>query len=656
MKTPLFCTIMLAVLSLLMIPQQAQAQAAYGISAVGYDSSARRVYGYSATYLDYYAGYYYDPAVQGELYWMYNNEVPLDSGYSEGFADWIPAEVWTQTGSYLPKTTYSVYSNHFVRAYYYYSYCSGFSAGCYSDPFGFGNYFGNPGGGGSYGWPGFGYNPYIYVGSQRLYLGSTGVSITTPADDPCANAISADGFDAAGTPCTAPNPQPTPTPTPAVDNIELSVSPETLSPTGTVGPSEARVVVKTTPGNRNVTITIQQIPNTGGHMDQYHTPTTRPAIKIAAKQGTTDANGFFETKYYASHISGQLKVTATSGDKSTDVTTFIAVLGLQELGPGANYNLIGFAGNLAHPEGTNHWGTPEANTGLQQIADDYKNRYYSASHYPDDERISYNDQSLPWGGKFDLDKRWLNTARSEHAEHRVGINCDVRANNIPPDRWAEVKQIFFLRGSTDTNDETNTNRPHWHLRFLFGRQQSRAQRSPQDYVPEALTSALDRETGDDEWQYWTNRIMAAQALGQQQTLNEAKAFERSLFSSAEYLSLNRSDEDYVTDLYAAYLLREPDTDGYNTWLTTLRDYNAQGLNGREYLLQGFENSDEFSFLISDLTGTPPVSTCDRVAEQNCNDIDGLWDSNDCTCRSLYVPPPDKEPCPPGMYCPPQYDQ
>jgi len=137
MKRSIFCAITLAALWLLLSPQRAQAQYAYGLSDAGYDVNTRQVFGYSATWLDYYAGYYYDPAVEGELYWQYDSEVPLDSGYEVGYADIIPAEVWTQTSVYRAQTTYSVYSNHFVIAYYYYSYCDGFASGCYADPFGF---------------------------------------------------------------------------------------------------------------------------------------------------------------------------------------------------------------------------------------------------------------------------------------------------------------------------------------------------------------------------------------------------------------------------------------------------------------------------------------------------------------------------------------
>ncbi len=206
MNKSIFYPVALLGLCFLLTPQQAHAQSVsgYGISAVGYNSVTREIFGYSATYLDYGTGFYYDPAVKGELYWQFDNEVPLDQGYSQGFSDWIPAQVWTYSLFYRPRTRYEVYSAHYVIAYYYYGYCSGFTSGCYSDPYLYSGFLGGNYGG-FFGFPGFGFNPGYYAGSLRYVLGTTGVSITTPDDEAC---LSGASFDASGTPCTKPPPQP----------------------------------------------------------------------------------------------------------------------------------------------------------------------------------------------------------------------------------------------------------------------------------------------------------------------------------------------------------------------------------------------------------------------------------------------------------------
>ena len=115
-KLLLVCT-MILVWSLGLMVSEAKAQVAYGISIVRYDNSARFVDGYSGTALDYYAGYYYDPVVRGSLYRTDMNETDLDTGYAEGYADLIPAEVYLFTTNYVEGRTYCTFSQHIVRAY-----------------------------------------------------------------------------------------------------------------------------------------------------------------------------------------------------------------------------------------------------------------------------------------------------------------------------------------------------------------------------------------------------------------------------------------------------------------------------------------------------------------------------------------------------------
>jgi hypothetical protein len=125
--------------------------------------------------------------------------------------------------------------------------------------------------------------------------------------------------------------------------------------------------------------------------------------------------------------------------------------------------------------------------------------------------------------------------------------------------------------------------------------------------------------------------------GKDQKLAQARALARALFQSGEYLSLNRSDEDFVTDLYAAYLEREPDEGGYNFWLSILRDDNANGRDGREHLLQGFEYSTEFANVVDSIVMTT-TAACDATQEQSCYDSGGNWDAGTCSCT---IPP---DPC------------
>ncbi len=206
MKQRFLFSVIIAGLFILFSSAQTFAGEIVGISIVGYDRQSREVFGYSGTWLDFDAAYYYDPAVQGELYWQFNNEVPLDNGYSEGFGV-FPAQVWLYSAQYLPLTVYSTYSNHFVIAYYYYCYDYCYYNYWY-DPFRF-NFFEGGDFGGWYFLEQPDFYPYCYVYSREIYVFSTGASIRTPSDL-CFNQGAQ--FDESSAPCENPTPTPTPTP------------------------------------------------------------------------------------------------------------------------------------------------------------------------------------------------------------------------------------------------------------------------------------------------------------------------------------------------------------------------------------------------------------------------------------------------------------
>src|ERR1044071_8058676 len=115
MRKPFLHAILFAALCLLFAPRLAHAQTAYGYSEVGYDSTARYVYGYSATWTDYYAAWYYDPEVHAMLLRLPESEIPLAEGHDIGYSDpgngyQIAAEVYNQSGAYAARTTYEEYS------------------------------------------------------------------------------------------------------------------------------------------------------------------------------------------------------------------------------------------------------------------------------------------------------------------------------------------------------------------------------------------------------------------------------------------------------------------------------------------------------------------------------------------------------------------
>lgn len=100
---------------------------------------------------------------------------------------------------------------------------------------------------------------------------------------------------------------------------------------------------------------------------------------------------------------------------------------------------------------------------------------------------------------------------------------------------------------------------------------------------------------------------------------------KNFFFSPEYLGFNRSDADYLEDLYRAYLQRPADGAGRAFWLGEL----AAGLN-REALMLAFIFSEEFEVLMDETLGysvqrpeTAVVLSAYRSALSRVPDQDGF---------------------------------
>lgn len=240
----------------------------------------------------------------------------------------------------------------------------------------------------------------------------------------------------------------------------------------------------------------------------------------------------------------------------------------------------------------------------------------------------------------DLDGRWPHRYELFSPVCLNGGNCAVLGF-----------QRYTVNGFTLTNDDKdfryqcngiqiegdNSNLTPW---------TPRPRRKMAMFVDQVYSSGFNDWASDDELLTWTNRLNNAAAQGQAQLFAEAKALCRAVFDSAEYKNVNRSDEDFVADLYNGYLGREPEQAGWEFWVNIYRNDLAQGINGHEHLLQGFEGSVEFANLVSNLEAAPPPSVCDPVDEQACWNAGGIWDPSTCFCE---YPPPYYDPCYP-YYC------
>ena len=101
-----------------------------------------------------------------------------------------------------------------------------------------------------------------------------------------------------------------------------------------------------------------------------------------------------------------------------------------------------------------------------------------------------------------------------------------------------------------------------------------------DFVERCYTVTLERGSDVEGFNYWKGKLLNGEAVG-----NElAYGF---LFS-AEYTGKQKSNEDYVKDLYMLFMGRTPDEDGFKDWVGKLN-------NGKSRLevFAGFANSQEF---------------------------------------------------------------
>jgi RHS repeat-associated protein len=126
------------------------------------------------------------------------------------------------------------------------------------------------------------------------------------------------------------------------------------------------------------------------------------------------------------------------------------------------------------------------------------------------------------------------------------------------------------------------------------------------FVKNLYYNALARDPSANELQQQMDTLAQAGVQGEAQLLTTARSIARGLFQSSEYIARGRTDPQYVTDLYNAYLQRGPDTSGLNFWVS-----NTQA-NGRAATLNAFDVCTEFATLASTVYGTASGGDNQRV--------------------------------------------
>ena len=147
---------------------------------------------------------------------------------------------------------------------------------------------------------------------------------------------------------------------------------------------------------------------------------------------------------------------------------------------------------------------------------------------------------------------------------------------------------------------------NWTQRYNYDRYGNRTaifSYTAEQYVKNFYQSSLNRQPNSTELQNALNSLQPAYAQGQSQFLTALGNLGETLFSSTEYANRNRSNHDYVYDLYKAYLFRDPDSGGWAFWESQVVAI------GRPAVRNNFLGSLEFALKVNGISPyTPPGGT------------------------------------------------
>jgi len=145
---------------------------------------------------------------------------------------------------------------------------------------------------------------------------------------------------------------------------------------------------------------------------------------------------------------------------------------------------------------------------------------------------------------------------------------------------------------------------NWAQRYeydRFGNRNNAFSWTASDYVTHIYQSALGH--GPADLNPILSTLQSAYAQGPSQFLTAMQSVGETVFSSQEYANRNRSNHDYVYDLYKAYLYREPDPGGWDAW-TAVLDSNS---GTRADVRNGFAWSAEFQLKVKGISPYPQTN-------------------------------------------------
>ncbi len=114
-----------------------------------------------------------------------------------------------------------------------------------------------------------------------------------------------------------------------------------------------------------------------------------------------------------------------------------------------------------------------------------------------------------------------------------------------------------------------------------------------EYVERLYTKILGRNSEAEGKEYWKKVIIDGKDSNGN-VYDAATAARKGFFESKEYKNKNRTDDEFLTDLYWAFFNREPDEDGYKYWQNKMKN---EGYSRQRVIDEGFGHSKEFKNLL-----------------------------------------------------------
>jgi sugar lactone lactonase YvrE len=128
---------------------------------------------------------------------------------------------------------------------------------------------------------------------------------------------------------------------------------------------------------------------------------------------------------------------------------------------------------------------------------------------------------------------------------------------------------------------------------IFGRAQVRPE---MDMVTDFYRGLLGRLPDNDGFSHWLGLMRSSQCQGSYFVRSTANQLSQLFVTSAEYTARNRTDEEFVGDLYNAFLRRGGDLPGVQYWIN-----QAKSGMSRAGMATYFVNSQEFTNRIINVT-------------------------------------------------------